>query len=286
MLVRLRTPSAGELRDGLVEVAGVDVEARAVVLDVERVDAGEPVEPRRLLHRLDRDRGAREVAQLGQRAGLDRLARADDRHAVAQLLDLGEDVAREQHRPPRLARLLDAGLEDRLLQRVEAGGRLVEHEQLGVGRERGDERDLLPVALRVRAALLRRVELEALEQLGAPPRVEPAAQAAEQVDRLAAGQRRPQVHVAGDVGEPPVQRHRVGPRVAAEHPRLSPGLAQQPEQDADRGRLARPVGPEEAVDLAGGHLEVEPVERAEVAERLDEAGDLDRRPAHPTRRAP
>ena len=69
---------------------------------------------------------------------------------------------------PRLARLLDAGLEHRLHQRVEPGGRLVEDEQLGVGGERGDERDLLPVALGVRAALLRRVELEALEQLGAP----------------------------------------------------------------------------------------------------------------------
>ena len=80
-------------------------------------------------------------------------------------------------------------LEDRLLERVEAGGRLVEHEQLGVGGERRDERDLLPVALGVRAALLGRVELEALEQLRAALRVEPAAQPAEQVDRLAAGQR-------------------------------------------------------------------------------------------------
>ena len=161
---------------------------------------------------------AGQVAQLGQRPGLDRPARADDRHPVAQGLDLGEDVAREQHRPPVLARLLDAGLEDGLLERVEPRGRLVEHEQLGVGGERGDERHLLAVALRVRAALLGRVELEALEQLRPPLRVEPAAERAEQVDRLAAGERRPQVHVTGHVGEPAVQRDGVVPRVAAEQP--------------------------------------------------------------------
>ena len=50
-------------------------------------------------------------------------------------------------------------------------------------RERGDQGDLLAVALGVRPGLLRRVELEALEQLVAARRVEVAAQPAEQVDR-------------------------------------------------------------------------------------------------------
>ena len=63
--------------------------------------------------------GARQVAQLGERPGLDRPAGADDAHPVAQRLDLGEDVAREQHGPPVLARLLDAVLEDRLHERIE-----------------------------------------------------------------------------------------------------------------------------------------------------------------------
>ena len=48
-----------------------------------------------------------------------------------------------------------------------------------VRRERRDEADLLPVALRVGARLLRRVELEALEQLVAAAGVEVAAQPAE-----------------------------------------------------------------------------------------------------------
>ena len=90
------------------------------------------------------------------------------RHPVAERLDLGQDVAGQQHGAAvGLALGVDPLLEDRLHQRVEAGGRLVEEQQLDVGGERGDQGDLLPVALGVGAALLARVEVEALEQLGA-----------------------------------------------------------------------------------------------------------------------
>ena len=185
-----------------------------------------------------------------QRPGLLRTAGADDAHPVAQRFDLGEDVARQQHGAAFGLDLADAVLEDGFHQRVETGGRLVEDQQLGVRRERGDEADLLPVALRVRAGLLRRVELEALEQLVAPARVEVAAQPAEQVDHLAAAELRPQADLAGDVREPAVQRHRVAPRIAAEE-LDAPGVgAQQPEQHADRRGLAGAVRSEESVDLA------------------------------------
>ena len=98
------------------------------------------------------------------------------RDAVAQRLDLGEDVAGEQDRAAARALLGDALAEDLLHQRVQPGRRLVEDQQLDVGGQRGDQRDLLAVALGVGAALLGRVELEALEQLGAALLVEPAAQ--------------------------------------------------------------------------------------------------------------
>ena len=84
----------------------------------------------------------------------------------------------------------DELLEDLLHQRIEPGGGLVEHEQLDVGGERGDERDLLPVSS-VGAAAPGRVELEPLQELVAPRRIEAAAQAREQVDRLASGEVRP-----------------------------------------------------------------------------------------------
>ena len=45
---------------------------------------------------------------------------------------------------------------------------------------------------------------------------QPPAQPAEQVDDLATGQVGPEGHVAGDVGEPAVQRHGLPPRIAAQ----------------------------------------------------------------------
>ena len=80
----------------------------------------------------------------------------------------------QQHRPPVALVLEDDPAELRLHQRVEARGRLVEQQQLHLGRQRGDEGDLLPVALRVGPALLRRVEVEALQQGVPPAAVQPA----------------------------------------------------------------------------------------------------------------
>jgi hypothetical protein len=158
---------------------------------------------------------------------------------------------------------------------VRPARRLVEQQQLDVGRQPGDERDLLPVALGIGAALLGRVQVEALEQLGAPVLVEPPAQAAEEVDRLAAGEVRPQAHVTRDVGQATVQRDRVRPRVAAQKTRKAGVGAEESEQHADRRRLPRAVGAEEAVHLALGNVEVEAVERPHAPEGLDETGGRD-----------
>ena len=185
-------------------------------------------------------------------------------------------MARQQHGAAFRLHLADAVLEHGLHERVESRRRLVEDEQLRARSERRDETDLLAVPLRVRARLLRRVELEPLEQLVAPARVEVAAQPPEQVDHLAAAQLRPQRDVAGYVREPSVQRDRVAPRVAAEEHGPSGVDAEQTEQHADGGGLARAVRPEEAVHLAGPHLEVEAVERPRRPERLDHSGHHDR----------
>ncbi len=116
--------------------------------------------------------------------------------------------------------------------------------------QRGHQCDLLPVALGVGAALLGGVQVEPLAQLVPAGRVSAAAQPGEQVDRLAAGQVRPQLDVARDVGQAAVQADRVGPGVAAEQPG-PPGVgAQHAEQDPDRGGLPGAVRPEEPVDVA------------------------------------
>ena len=67
----------------------------------------------------------------------------------------------------------------------------------------------------------------------------------------------------------------VGPRVAAEQPYLTGVGAQQAEEDAQRGRLPRPVRAEEAVDLAGRHLEVELVKDHGATKGLGEPAEVD-----------
>ena len=169
---------------------------------------------------LGRDRRAGEVPQLGERARSRRvrparmmLTRSQSRSTSARMW-LESSTVR-----PRSRNSSTQSLEDRLHQRVEARGRLVEHQQLDVGGERGDQGDLLPVALGVgcgpswsgRARSARSARRGASSS--SPPRSRPS----RSID-LAAGEVGPQVHVAGHVGEPPVQRGRVAPRVAAEQP--------------------------------------------------------------------
>ena len=141
------------------------------------------------------------MAQLLQGSALLRAAQPNDAEAVAERLDLGQDVAGEQHGPALGLDLPDAVKEDGLHQGVEAGRGLVEEQELGVGGERRHQADLLAVPLGVRARLLGRIELEALEKLVPPPPVEVAAEPTEEIDDLSAAEVRPQAHLAGYVRE-------------------------------------------------------------------------------------
>jgi hypothetical protein len=241
------------------------------------VDAGHVVEARRRAGEGGADRRPTQVPQLRQRPRLDGTTGAHDADPVAERLDLGEDVARQQDRATPLPGLAHAGLEDLLHERVQARGRLVQQQQLDVGGERCDQRDLLPVALGVRAVLPSGVQLEPLQQLG-PSSVDRATRSEphQQVHRLAAREVRPQRHVSGHVRQPTVQSGRVAPRVTAEELHVAAVVPEEAEQHPQRGRLAGSVGPEEAVHLAGGHLQVESVERENLAEGLDESVDADR----------
>ena len=96
-------------------------------------------------------------------------AGAEDADPGAELLDLREDVRREEHRLPAVRRLGDAATELLLHQRIEPARRLVQQQHVRSRRERCDERDLLAVALRVRAGALVELEVEPLDELGAVP---------------------------------------------------------------------------------------------------------------------
>ncbi len=132
------------------------------------------------------------------------------------------------------------------------------------------------LALGVGACLLVRVEFEALDQLVAAPGVYPvASQPCQEVDGLHAGQVGPQRHIAWHVGDPAVQRHRVAPGIATEQPHGPAVGAQQSQQHADGGGLARAVRAEEAGDITGRDGQVEAVERLGAAERLGQTPDFD-----------
>ena len=215
------------------------------------------------------------AAQVGEAAGGDGATPADDAHPVGQRLDLVEDVAGEQHGDAVLPPLAHALLEGLLHQRVEPGRGLVEDEQVRLRGQRGDEGDLLAVALGVVPDPLRRIELEAFDQLLPALLVDAAVRRADHVEALAAGQAGPQRDIAGDVGQAPVQPRGLAPRVGAEQFDVTAGGPDQPEQDADGGGLARAVGAEEAMDLARTHREVEAVEGADLPEGLGEVLDAD-----------
>src|SRR5205814_6861505 len=84
---------------------------------------------------------------------------ADDRYAIAGLLDLAEDVAREEDRAALALGLTDDLVERLLDQRIEARGGLVEDQQVRPMLESDDQPDLLLVALRVLPELARQVDV-------------------------------------------------------------------------------------------------------------------------------
>ena len=86
------------------------------------------------------------LVQLGDVLDRDQAAVADDPDPVGDVLHLREHVGRQEHRAPVGRGLAQELVEGLLHQRVEPGGRLVEHEQFGPVRERLDEPDLLLVA--------------------------------------------------------------------------------------------------------------------------------------------
>ena len=75
------------------------------------------------------------------------LALLDDGHAVAHALHFAQDVRGEEDRHPALVLLADELEELALHERVEAGGGLVEEEQLGLVQEPLHDAHLLAVAV-------------------------------------------------------------------------------------------------------------------------------------------
>ena len=179
--------------------------------------------------------------------------------------------------------------------RVQAGRRLVEEHQLGRDDDARGDVEPAPHAARV-----------VLDEPARPPPRGRRPRAARRRARCAACAAKPSSRPSRTRFSRPVRSSstdaswpvrltsaadRVGlaDDVVAEHARAAGVGAQQRGEHADRRRLAGAVGAEHAVDRAARDGEVDAVDRARLAERLDEAGGLDgrgRAHAHRTRYAP
>jgi hypothetical protein len=137
----------------------------------------------------------------------------------------------------------DEGEELLLHQRVEAAGRLVEDQQLGLVEGGEDQADLLAIAAGELPERPVEVGPEASgEGIGAADSLDPS-QACQQPQRLAASGLAPVAEVARQVAEPSADRDAVAATVEAEEAGAAPARMQEVEQGADRRRLAGPFGP-------------------------------------------
>ena len=161
--------------------------------------------------------------------------------------------------------------------RVEAGGRLVEQDQLGVVDQGLGQADPALHALGVFAelAVLGRGQADHVDQpadplvpLGGRDLEQPAVE----VERLLGVEEPVEVRLLGQVADPLVLGD-VGGRLV-EDQGVALGGEEQAEQQLDGGGLARAVGPEQAEDLAPVDLKVEGLEGLDLRASPEVAVDL------------
>ena len=217
------------------------------------------------------------LPQHGLRLALgDDPARLQDGDALAELLDLGQDVARQEDRDPVACEPGDqlADVDDAV--RVEAVRGLVEDHQLRPPEERrgdpeplahaGREPSRLPLGCvrRGRPDRAPREPRPSRREFGDSPREPEETQV---VDRGEVRVERGSLHEGADaIEDGPPGRYRL-----AEERRDTARRPDQPEEHPDRGRLAGPVRPEEAVHAARRHAQIDAGHRLDVAEALDQA---------------
>ena len=216
-------------------------------------------------------------AELGERALGDQTAAGQHAdalgHALGDLEDVGGHDDGAAGADARLEHVLDlprgAG--------VEAGQRLVEDDQARVVDQRAGQRHLLAHAAREALAALVGVRSEAqpVDQLGGGRGGLGPIDAPQAGDEFEILERRQLVVDHRLVGEPrhqPLGGDRIGQRVDAVDRDRAGVRLQQPDHHAERGGLAGAVGPEERIELAGAHRQVETIDGRAV-ERLGERAE-------------
>ena len=146
---------------------------------------------------------------------------------------------------------------------IDAGGGLVEQQQLGLVQHGGGQRQALLPAARERAGELVRAvgEAEPLQRLGHPlaPPVQ-GVEAGDEVEVLPDGEILVEAEALGHVADLALDRPRLVDDVVAEAGAAAAVGRQQAAQHADGRGLAAAVGAEEAADLAALDLDAEVVD--------------------------
>jgi len=228
--------------------------------------------------------GARRVAHLHRQQPacvVDRpleapLRARDDRESVAEALGVRHDVSRKQDRRAAIALTADERFEAFLVDRVEAGERFVENDEVGSVDDRSDQLDHLRHALGHFTDFF--VDHAFEPELGHEGRgasaslrpVEPA-QRSHEGDRFARLHAGIEPAFLGQIADAVAHRLRAfakdaaGACVGVDNAQCHP----------QAGGFARAIGAEHAIDAAGWHGEADIVDRLEIAEIFGEASRLD-----------
>ena len=194
----------------------------------------------------------------------------DDRDRVADLLHLVEQVRGEEHRPAlgdeaadHAAELVDAG-------RVEAVGRLVQDQELGVGEQCARDPEALAHPERIgRNALVRPpAEPNARERRFDAVMRLALARGGDHRQVLAAGQVAMEARLLDDRAHAGERCGPLGRNRLTEKPHRPGGRAGQPEQHPDQRRLPGAVRSEVAEGGAARDDEVDPVDGDALAKTL------------------
>ena len=211
--------------------------------------------------------------QRRRRAARDDAALAHE-HELVAALRLVHHVGGDEQRAALLRERVEGRPQLAAQDGIEADGRLVEHEQLGVVQQRDGERAARPLAARERADDL--VGLP-VEPDSGDRRVDAIGRRVEDADEvlevLAHGQVRVDRRRLGDVGDAPAQLG--DPGRAAEHGDLAAGDLLDADDGAHQRRLARAARAEQPGDDAAADGEGDAGEHAPAAADDLEPGDLD-----------
>ena len=196
----------------------------------------------------------------------------------ADLLDLGQDVAGEEHSRARLGDAPHELAHLAHLTRVESVGGLVEHQDLGLAQQHAREPEPLAHALRVglHPAVDGRAEVgdgQGLLEIGVgplpAPRLPPQSEVAHARE---VGHERRRLDERAEAAE----LVGAGRHPLAEEPRLARARTDQPQQHPQARGLARAVRAEQPAHLTALHREGQVVDREHArAEALGQAEDLD-----------